>query len=374
MVDKKAVVAIVVLVILVVALAGGLFMFLNQAELPDVNLAGVVEDVREAISGIFSGAEEEVLETPEPPRAVQEQAEPVEAIEAVALRFSEDVLFSAEQGVSTTAVRDGVVYFVSIPDDAPGGIDIWQFDIDEPDTLSHQSVEWEPGRQVQVFALSVTEAEYRVFLIDIAADGSERRFFYVGYDTLGELLFQHELPRNLFESVDNLSSITAAFTYAGVLVVQGIDGCDTRVAVMDGEGVFRGEFDPGCGRIGRARDGRIVFAESHEENLWELDLEHASLDIQLADSGVTGFVQATMLLQGAFDLYFNRNVDDVSHLYGYDMGTGASTRLFAWEEFGSAGEDRSFFPVVSLPDGRMVVRQRFNDRVQTDFILLTPEA
>lgn len=371
-VDKRAVAAIVVLVILVVSLVGGLFVFLNQAELPELNIAGLVEDVRETISGIFSGAEEETTEISEPPLVLVEQNEIEDVIELVETWFSGELLLSVEENASTTAARDGVVYFVSVPDDVSGRIDIGQFGIGG-DPLSFQSMDWDPDRTMQVFALSVTEAlEYRMFLTDITPEGTERRFFYVQYDGAGELLFQHELPADLFESLDNLSSVAVAFTEAGELVVQGIDGCDTRIAVMDADGTFRGEFDPGCGRIGRARDGRIVFADDHEESLWELDLEAVAFGAQLAESGVTGVVQSTMLLEGEFDLYFNRTIDDIRYLYGYMIETGLWTRLFAWEDVGSAA-DGTLFPLISLPDGSIVVRERFHDRDRTDFILLVPE-
>ena len=413
-VDKRAVAAIVVLVVLIAGLAGGLLVFLNRAELPDVNIAGVVEDVREAISGLFSGAEEEVMEAPTSPPVVEEQNESEDVIEESEAWFSEALLVTVEQNVSTTAARDGFIYFASVPEDTAGRIEIGQFAIEEqralssqftdwdPEwllemldlsvedlldliesgqfaiegqrTLSFQSMVWDPERVVQVFALSVTEdLEYRMFLTDITPAGTERRFFYVQYSPEGELLSQHAFPADLFESLDNLSSVAVAFTGAGELVVQGIDGCDTRIVVMDTEGTIRGEFDPGCGRIGRARDGRIVFARDHEEDLWELDLEAVSFGAQLAESNVTGVVQSTMLLEGSFDLYFNRTVDDIRYLYGYMIETGAWTRLFAWEELGT-GLDGTFFPVISLPDGSVVVRERFNDLDRTDFILLVPEA
>jgi len=363
--DKKAViVAVVALLLLLAWLMVSLFLALGiEISVPSIFGTGAEAD---------STLEVELAPVPA-------EIEPVlvpEEIEAVGISFSQERLIRVEQDVIATAMRDDVLYFSLMLDDSPGDILIRELTLDEGTVSTALSVEWDRERVMDVFTFSVTEeGEFRILLIEYPQDDTGLRFlrfFYVKYTATGELLFQYELPQDLFQSLDHLSNLSAGFTAAGELVMHGRDGCDTRIAVVDANGAFQGEFDPGCGWIGKGRDGRIVFSDSHNGSLWELDLVSVSFGAQLAETGVTGVAAITVSPQGEFDLYFTQNVDGRSYAYGYVIETGEWTRLFDWDDIGYMNS-RNFFLLATLPDGSIIVSQRFDDITQTDFILLTPE-
>ena len=343
-IDRKALVAIGILLVLIVGLAIGLFLVLGNIEVssPDTTAAG---------AGSVTAAPDSTSDADPVADVVGNDLESELTIPAEYASYA--LMWIEQYRVDGALLRDGWIYITGIE---YGTIFVERM---RPDGSNMETVAEIPRErwveQIAGFDLA-EEGNIRFLFWDSRRNG---RFTYAEYDPRGRLVEQWEFADEVLADV-NLTSVVTIFLEDGSIVVDAHDGwtCDVLLFVFDPQGEFihswRTDF---CGVTVQGRDGQIMFAHLFMEDptlwLYEIDPIAGTWDERFFETE-----HVMRLLHGApetspFDFYIVALYEGERNLYGFNWEPYGLTHLFNWEEKGFWPTARD--PMVFLPNGEIVV-------------------
>ena len=343
--------AIVVLVVIVVLMFRGL---------PEVGEDwNPLEDATNAITRLFEGWERQTPRVTEPP--IKEL--PVQ--HGIPQRPA-DVLLEREGMISNLVIRDGWIYYSHIELDEVTLRRLYPDGTDQLVFILSWEFQWPMLRKFEI-----SEAGNLLFFLEYwdmenwdAPDwgmedwddedwenidwdnfdwGMEYRQLLVKYNMVDETVTYHDLT-DAFAFETSWALVTdVVFDKGENLAANVSTGLGNELYIFGSDGTLRGVLEGEWIHIARTRDGRAVAlvqetAENYamEWHLREIDMDTGSWGetITIVD-GTAGISWVwgihTTSPDAPFDLYLDIRAGGDLYLYGFNIESGARTRLFSWD-------------------------------------------
>jgi len=328
-VDKRAVVAIIILALMLIVLVTGLFVFLSSMELPVLNIAGTVESL-----------------------SVPSEYRPYHTL-------------TLEYEIGDAVLKDAWIYFAGV----------------QGSTILLQRMRLDASVVETVLEIPEQRTAELVAGFDLRGDGTIRlvirdseaggRLIYAEYDRSGNLIVQRELRTpSFFAAGEQINRYIVSFLEDGSILLDGHDGqtCAVFLYFFGADGSLISRQHTICGTSALTRDGRVIFSEAMSMAAYELDPATGDWHRQPFADDFTVRRLYTGAADSNFDFYIDVYRNGVTNLYGFLQDTGERVHLMDWSEPGF--RPRFADAMVAMPDGRVVLFRRNQSNWRTGTFVL----
>ena len=234
------------------------------------------------------------------------------------------------------------------------------------------------GAFVDIAALSITEAgDLTLLFTDSEGMGPEHRtsIVYAHYNPQGVELTRRELEGIVPPNSGRFHIEQALVTKDGGMALLAIVDGRSVVYLLDEDLTLHHQMEPdGFTQVmGQTQDGRVLVVDA--PSMREIKLETGTFGdtFPIPTGNIRGLHPARV--GDTFDLY----IDDGTHLFGYNLTTGAQTMLLNWTEANLAGSQSFHLNFVdnrrlSLLSGNMIGGSFDNWHTEHALLVRTPRA
>jgi len=353
--NRKVIIALVLLVVLSVGLVTGVFLFFTRVQFVDTSIQEEADSTYDIEPEPVAADVGSVLEWFATPREYRPYS-----------------VFTLDYEVGDAILREGWIYFAGL----------------QNSTIRIQRMRLGASLVETVTEIpSVVTAEL-IAGFDMTADGTIRlvirdradggQMIYTQYDSEGNQILARELEApSFFAAGASINRYITSFLADGSIVIDGHDRftCDVFLYVFDADGDFVSMRHSGCGSSALTRGGQVVsnyFDRAPNAAVYALDPLIGDWEARPFESDFNLRQLRTGAPDSNFDFYISINQDGELSLYGFVWETEALVRLINWDD------EPGFRPrwvdtLIIAPDGQIVLfRHNQSNWVEGTFVLVLP--